>query len=307
MGCTITRNHRNSSGESNLIKTSSMHLKSIIFEKTHMSHLSDYISLDFLGVGAFGEVLSAKHIPTSACRALKIIRKNGLTYNQLKSKGVLRESAVLSKLNHHKIIKFYEMLEDHFNFYIVTELCEGGNLGERLKKLHKFTEEATLEIMKQVLEAVQYLHSKNIVHRDIKLENILLTDSSSNNIKIADFGCSHFIQPGETLKNCCGSLYYLAPEVINENYTEKADIWSCGILALIMLTGVIPCLGISSAEIRDKIRTIKSYELIEKISNVSFGTQDLVRNMLETDANKRITAESAGNHFCFKKANQVIL
>ncbi|OMJ75333.1 hypothetical protein SteCoe_25527 [Stentor coeruleus] len=301
MGCMIAHSQRNSSKRICVIYSSPMRLRPLVSENIKISRLSDYVSLNFLGVGAFGEVLSTKHIPSSTCRALKIIKKNQLSHSELESGIAYRESLILSNLNHNNIIKFYEMLEDDHNFYIITELCEGGNLKEKLKKSYKFTEETTLEIMKQIIEAVEYLHSQNLVHRDIKLENILLTDLSSNKVKIADFGVSDYIQSGQILKDDCGSLYYLAPEVINGYYTEKVDIWSCGILALILLTGTYPYSGKSSAEIKDKIKMIKSDELLGKISNISLETQDLIRKMLEIDTSKRITAENAKKHNCFNK------
>ncbi|OMJ75331.1 hypothetical protein SteCoe_25525 [Stentor coeruleus] len=300
----ITRKHLNSSEKSITIKSSSMKLRSLVAaDETQASNLCDYISLSFLGIGAFGEVLSTMHIPSSSRRALKIIKKTRFNFNELKSSTVFKESIVLSKLNHHKIIRFHEMLEDENNFYIITELCEGGSLKDRLKKSNRFTEKKTLDILKQVLEGVEYLHSQNVVHLDIKLENVLLVDISSDNIKIADFGCSRYIQPGEILKDYCGTLYYLAPDVINENYTEKADIWSCGILALIMLTGNYPFSGKSKDEIKEKIKTITTSQLIEKISHVSLETQNLIREILETDMNKRITAEKARKHCCFNQIN----
>ncbi|OMJ91760.1 hypothetical protein SteCoe_5661 [Stentor coeruleus] len=303
MGCAVAKNHHISSKKISSIKTSSIQLRSAVAEKTHTSHLSDYVSVSFLGAGAYGEVLSARHIPSASCRALKIVRKNKFSYNDIKSGEALRETFILEKLNHQNIIKYYEMLEDNLSFYIITELCQGGSLNERLRKLHKFPETMTAEFMKQVLDAVEYLHSKNIVHRDIKLENILLTDSSTNNIKIADFGCSTHLKPNQTLNNCCGSLYYLAPEVLNENYNEKADIWSCGILAVIMLTGCYPYAGNTSDELKEKIKTITSSEIIEKISQMSCEVQDLIKQMLETDPNKRITAEKARKHAWFNKAS----
>lgn len=296
MGCAITRKRCSSSGKIHLVETSSMQLKSEIIEKHQASHLSDYVSLSFLGAGGFGEVLSARHIPTGTCRAQKIIRKNNFNYEEIKSGAILKETSILSRLDHPNVLKFYELLEDNYNYYIITELCEGGSLRDRLKKLNQIPEIMVIEIMKQVLDAAHYMHSQNLVHCDIKLENILLTSSASNNIKLADFGCSQFIESGKCLNDLCGSLLYLAPEVIKMNYTEKADIWSCGILALIMLTGAYPYSGKNKQVIKEKIKSITTSELLEKISQFSQEAQDFVRQMLETNPDKRITAENARKH-----------
>lgn len=273
-----------------------MSFKSEIIENSLTSHLSDYVSLSFLGVGGFGEVLSVRHIPTGTCRAQKIIKKNKLSYENTKSGVALKESLILSKLNHPNVIKLYEVLEDSYNYYIITELCEGGSLKDRLKKMNQIPETMVIEIIKQILDATHYMHSQNLVHCDIKLENILLTSSTSNNIKLADFGCSQFIESGKCLNDLCGSLFYLAPEVVKMNYTEKADIWSCGILTLIMLTGAFPYSGKNKEVIKEKIKSITTSELLEKMSQFSQGAQDFVRQMLETNPDKRITAENARKH-----------
>lgn len=296
MGCAIVKNPSKSSEESNSTKTSLIQLKSSLIHNIHPSHLSDYISISFLGAGAFGEVLSVNHLPSKTSRAIKILSKNKFCQTTLKSVELLKESSILSKLNHPNIIKFYEVFEDSLNFYIITELCKGGSLDEKLKKVHKFSEDVTIEIMKQVLDAFEYMHNMHLIHRDIKLENILFSNLSSNYIKIIDFGCSIFLHPGQTLDNLCGSLFYLAPEVVNRNYTEKADIWSCGILALIMLTGVNPYKGLTKDEIKDKIKNMTSNEMIEKIPLVSSEGQDFIKQMLEIDPNKRIAADKARKH-----------
>ncbi|OMJ85500.1 hypothetical protein SteCoe_13187 [Stentor coeruleus] len=296
MGCTVARKRCISSDKISIIDTSPMQFKSKIIDNNQTSHLSDYASLSFLGVGAFGEVLSVRHIPTGTYRAQKIIKKSNFRYEDVISGVILKESLILSRLNHPNVIKFYEVLEDSYNYYIITELCEGGSLRERVNKFNQIPETMVIEIMKQILDALCYIHNKNLVHCDIKLENILLTSSSSNVIKIADFGCSQFIEPETNLNRLCGSLHYLAPEVIKNNYREKADIWSCGILALIMLTGALPYSGNNKEAIKEKIKSITTNELLEKMSQVSFEAQDFVRQMLETDPDKRITAENARKH-----------
>lgn len=302
MGCIVVRNHHVYKAETNEFRAPNMSLKSLENIKTSNSNLSNYVSLSFLGVGGYGEVLEAFHVPSKTYRALKILSKINIKHNKQNLCPVQRESLILSKLSHKNIIEFYETLEDDLKFYIVTELCLGGSLAEKLRKSMKFSEGFTIEIMKQALEAVEYLHSQNIVHRDIKLENILLKDNSSNNIKLIDFGCSDYIKSGEVLFDCTGSLFYLAPEVIKGNYTEKADVWSCGILALIMLTGTFPYLGNNLIEIKEEIRCLSYNDINKSIFNISLEAQNFIRQMLEIDQSKRVTARNARKHAWLNKA-----
>ncbi|OMJ74353.1 hypothetical protein SteCoe_26742 [Stentor coeruleus] len=296
MGCILVKNHLVSTVKINTYKAPCINLKCLEKIKTSDSNLSNYVSLSFLGVGGYGEVLEAFHVPSKTYRALKIISKINFKHKEHNFCQVQRESLILSKLSHKNIIGYFETLEDDLKFYIITELCLGGSLAEKLRKSKKFSEAFTIEIMKQVLDAVEYLHSQKIIHRDIKLENILLKDSSSNSIKLIDFGCSEYIKPGESLSSCMGSLFYLAPEVIKGNSTEKTDVWSCGILALIMLTGTLPYLGKNLTEIKEEIRCLSNNDVNQRILNISFEAQNFIRQMLEVDQSKRVTAGNARKH-----------
>ena len=157
--------------------------------------------------------------------------------------------------------------------------------------------------MKQILSAVNYCHKSKIIHRDLKPENILISQRNKkgfNIIKIIDFGTAILFNKKD--KNLAGSIYYLAPEIISKNrkYTEKCDIWSCGIIMYILLTGKPPFNGDSDEEILKKI--LQNHLDLEKYpwSVISLKAKDLIKKLLETDTKKRITAEEALNHEWFK-------
>lgn len=175
-------------------------------------------------------------------RALKILKKVSI-----KSESeFMHEISMLKCIDHPSVLKYYECYQDEFNYYIVTEYCKGGELLTFLIENRAFNESVAANIMKQILSAVSYCHSKGIVHRDLKTENILIKDASDINnvqIKIIDFGISCRIQPQEKLTSTFGTPYYMAPEVFKQNYTEKIDVWSCGVILYIILCGFPPFNG----------------------------------------------------------------
>ena len=148
--------------------------------------------------------------------------------------------------DHPNIIKLYETFEDKKNLYFIMEECSGGELFQRLamnameNKL--YTEKVAASLMKQILEAVNYLHFHGVSHRDLKPENILLSSMDENSqLKLIDFGLSQVLKTMEDImKGEVGTLYYMAPEVILGNYDEKCDVWSCGVILYIMLSGNPP-------------------------------------------------------------------
>ena len=138
-------------------------------------------------------------------------------------------------------MQIFEFYEDKKNFYIITELCEGGELFDKIGEKGSFTKNEAAWIMKQLLSAVNYIPSNNIVHRDLKPENILLDTKHDNNIiKIIDWGTARFFDNSKKMNRISGTPYYIAPEVLAEKYDEKCDIWSCGVILYILLCGYPP-------------------------------------------------------------------
>ncbi|OMJ74352.1 hypothetical protein SteCoe_26741 [Stentor coeruleus] len=262
--------------------------------------LNHYVSLSLLGSGAFSEVILAKHIPTQSFRALKIVSKSKLTSQHFFSWGTVREPYILQEINYPGVIKFYECFDDLLNFYIVTEYCEGGSLFKKIKNSGRLSEENNVLIMYQLLKTVEYIHSHNIVHRDIKLENVLLACKQNIRIKLADFGNACHLTSDKKLTGCYGSACYLAPEVYTNSYDEKVDIWSCGILFYVLLSGKSPYSCKDPCEIKHLVNT--SPFQLNDTNTVGFSSIaiDLLQLLLKIQPEQRISASDALKHPLFE-------
>lgn len=209
------------------------------------------------------------------------------------------EIAILKDLDHPNIVKMYEFLEDEKRIYIVTEICKGGELFDEILNRSKFDESDAAIVMKQLLSAVNYCHSKKIVHRDLKPENILLEqDKDLEKIKIVDFGTSLMYDPSKKLEEKLGTAYYIAPEVIKKSYNEKCDLWSCGVIMYILISGEPPFNDprADNEAIMKKVEAGK-YDLDHGIwKNVSKEAKDLIKKLLTYDPAERISAEQALKH-----------
>ncbi len=147
-------------------------------------------------------------------------------------------------------MRLFEVYQDPKRYFIVTEHCSGGELFEQIIKRPYYSERDAAIILKQVLSAVSYCHSMKIVHRDLKPENLLL-DSEKDNamIKVIDFGTSQSFDPNSKMHQTYGTPYYIAPEILAGEYTEKCDVWSCGVILYILLSGKPPFDGDTDEEI----------------------------------------------------------
>lgn len=163
----------------------------------------------------------------------------------------------MRQLDHPNIVRLFEVFQDDKRFYLVTELCTGGELFDEITKRSHFSEADAALITKQVLSAVAYCHSKNICHRDLKPENILLDSKaadSSNSIKVIDFGASQKFDPSKKMNQIYGTAYYIAPEILKSDYNEKCDVWSVGVILFILLSGRPPFGGDNDKEILDSVK-----------------------------------------------------
>ncbi|CAD8108765.1 unnamed protein product [Paramecium sonneborni] len=245
-----------------------------------------------IGKGAFGEVRKGIHKVTNQIRAIKVISKEKA--NAIEVERLRIEIEILKRLDHPNIIKIYEFYQDNKNIYIVTELCTGGELFDKIQDQQAFSERKAAETMKQILSAVNYLHKSKIVHRDLKPENILYEANKPQALlKIVDFGTSRVFESGYKMNQKLGTPYYIAPEVLERRYDEKCDVWSCGVILYILLCGIPPFNGENDEEI---LENVKEGELSfdgEEWNQISYEAKLLIKKMLERDPKKRINAEQA--------------
>lgn len=277
------------------------------FIKTRKENIRNFYQIGAkIAEGGFGAVYMAKQLSSNKKRAVKFIPIKGPKSGDLDS--LLREVSILKSMDHPNIIRIYEVFQDEMNLNIVTELCRGGELFDRIVAQKNFSESMAAKYMLQVVSAVVYLHSKNIVHRDLKPENLLFENSEDNSVlKLIDFGtCKHFEKSMRILERV-GSPYYMAPEVITGNYNEKCDVWSLGVILYIMISGSPPFNGKNDTEI---LMNIVSKEVSfegRAWNDVSQGAKELIRKMLTKHIPSRISAQEVfGDKWLQDHANSVV-
>ncbi|XP_028812387.1 serine/threonine-protein kinase 33 isoform X2 [Denticeps clupeoides] len=251
-----------------------------------------------LGQGSFGVVCEATHIGTQKKWAIKKVNKE-----KAGSYGVKlleREVNILKRVNHEHIIHLEEVFETPKRMYLVTELCEGGELKKLLQNQQHFNEDDARHIIRSLAEAIVYLHKKDIVHRDLKLENILVksyhygNDNGMVNIKVTDFGLS--VQKGgvgseNMLQATCGTPIYMAPEVINgHQYSQQCDEWSIGVIMYTLLSGGPPFMSSSEDRLFEMIKKGELNFANPVWSTISDAAKKVLCCLLKVDPAHRITA-----------------
>ena len=275
--------------------------KDLLISEANKDPYKVYKEIKMLGEGSYGRVYLVSHKMIGAFRAMKIIQKvDNIDENNVLE--ILNEINVLKKIDHPNIIKLFEFYFQNNNYYLITENCSGGELFELVNDT-QFTEPQVAYIMYQLFSAINYCHKMRIIHRDLKPENILITKNNNNfiDIKICDFGTSQIFKKGDIQKETIGSLYYVAPEVIQKKYNFKCDLWSCGVIMYILLTRKLPFGGRTDEEVISNILYNNYNE--KRLLNCSAEAQDLISLLLEKDIKKRINAETALKHKFFINNN----
>jgi calcium-dependent protein kinase len=257
-------------------------LKKSSFIGVHSEKIEKYYRfIKELGHGSYGHVYRCQSISTGNVYACKKFDKK-----YIKNKKRLKtEINLLRATDHPNIIKLYEIFEDKYNLYLIMEECSGGELFARLalnaKNNKMYTEKDAAKMMKQILEAVNYLHFHGVCHRDLKPENILLsTMEESSQLKLIDFGLSKVLKTmDDIIKEKVGTLYYMAPEVILGDYNEKCDVWSCGVILYIMLSGNPPFYDDNQDKLKEKICNIEYNFNLPIFSKVSEDAKDLLKQI----------------------------
>ncbi|XP_010558347.1 PREDICTED: CDPK-related kinase 5-like [Tarenaya hassleriana] len=271
---------------------------------------SKYELGDEVGRGHFGYTCAAKFKKgdnQGQQVAVKVIPKAKMT-TAIAIEDVRREVKILRTLcGHNNLPHFYDAYEDHDNVYIVMELCEGGELLDRiLSRGGKYTEEDAKAVMIQIFNVVAYCHLQGVVHRDLKPENFLFMSKEENSqLKAIDFGLSDYVRPDERLNDIVGSAYYVAPEVLHRSYSTEADIWSVGVIVYILLCGSRPFWARTESGIfRAVLKADPSFDE-PPWPSLSSEARDFVKRLLNKDPRKRLTAAQALSHPWIKNSNDV--
>jgi calcium-dependent protein kinase len=262
-----------------------------------------------LGHGHYGVVRKCMNRETKEWLAIKSIRKSKVG----KVEVLKREIDILKEVNHPNIIKLIEIHEDSKYLHLVTELCTGGELFDRIIAKTQspeghFSEQDAAFLIQCILDAIRYCHEeKQIVHRDLKPENFLFkTQDEDAPIKIIDFGLSRHDNTAShgVMKTKVGTPYYVAPEVLRREYTKSCDIWSIGVITYILLCGYPPFYGDSDNQIFDSVRTGRFDFPSPDWDNISNAAKDFICCLLRKDPSLRLTAREALSHKWIVTANK---
>ncbi|GMP85868.1 hypothetical protein CsSME_00038867 [Camellia sinensis var. sinensis] len=193
-----------------------------------------------LGRGEFGVTYLCIERDTKELLACKSISKRKLR-TAVDVEGVRREVAIMKHLpKDSSIVSFKEACEDDNAVHLVMELCEGGELFDRIVARGHYTERAAAAVTRTIVEVAQLFHRHGAIHRDLKPENLFASKKEKSPLKAIDFGLSIFFKPGERFYEIVGSPYYMAPEVLKRNFGPEIDIWSAGVVLYRLFCGVRP-------------------------------------------------------------------
>nr|CDS18998.1 serine:threonine protein kinase MARK2 [Echinococcus granulosus] len=244
-------------------------------------HVGKYSLIRTIGKGNFAKVKLAQHVTTGMEVAVKVIDKTQLNPTSLRK--LFREVRIMKTLDHPNIIKLLEVIESEKHLYLVMEYASNGEVFDYLVTHGKMKEKDARIKFRQIVSAVQYCHAKNIVHRDLKAENLLLDESM--NLKIADFGFSNNYSAGRKLDTFCGSPPYAAPELfLGRKYDgPEVDVWSLGVILYTLVSGSLPFDGKNLKELRECVLR-GSYRVPFYMSH---ECEMLLRKMLVLNPTKR--------------------
>ncbi|TRY58097.1 hypothetical protein DNTS_022731 [Danionella cerebrum] len=286
----VNRSHRDrtqpgATGNTGHVPTLHPGLQTLAGPGRAVSRVGYYEMERTIGKGNFAVVKLASHVITRAKVAIKMVDKTQLDEENLKK--IFREVQIMKMLRHPHIIRLYQVMETERMIYLVTEYASGGEIFDHLVAHGRMAEKDARKKFKQIVAAVYFCHCRNIVHRDLKAENLLLDHNL--NIKIADFGFSNLFSRGQLLKTWCGSPPYAAPELFEgkEYDGPKVDIWSLGVVLYVLVCGALPFDGSTLQNLRARV-------LSGKFRIPFFMSTDceyLIRHMLVLEPSRRLSME----------------
>ncbi|XP_043244223.1 serine/threonine-protein kinase 33-like [Amphibalanus amphitrite] len=261
-----------------------------------------------LGRGNFGTVWEARERATGRTWAAKVVAKSS---NKLKMLLLSREIQVLKMVEHPNIVYLREIFETPENVYLILELCEHGELATFCRHKGKISETDARTIITGITSAIQYLHKHGIVHRDLKLENVLLASPGPDSThpssspsqpcaKLSDFGLAEVKDKRDhdhMMELFCGTPYCMAPEILSERaYSQQCDVWSMGVILYTLIAGSSPYMGGSERDVLYSIHRHPHLQDDPALATVTDGARDLLSRMLHLDPAYRITAAEVVAH-----------
>ncbi|XP_011080461.1 CBL-interacting serine/threonine-protein kinase 3 isoform X1 [Sesamum indicum] len=252
-----------------------------------------------IGEGTFAKVKFARNSETGEAVAVKILDKDKVLKHKM-AEQIKREIATMKLIKHPNVVRIYEVMASKTKIFIILEFITGGELFDKIVNHGRMKEDEARKYFQQLINAVDYCHSRGVFHRDLKPENLLL--DAAGNLKVSDFGLSALsqqVRDDGLLHTTCGTPNYVAPEVLNDRgyHGATADLWSCGVILFVLLAGYLPF---------DDSNLMNLYK---KISNaeftcppwISFGAMKLITRILEPNPEKRITVPEILEDEWFKK------
>uniref|UniRef100_A0A8C6KL00 non-specific serine/threonine protein kinase n=1 Tax=Nothobranchius furzeri TaxID=105023 RepID=A0A8C6KL00_NOTFU len=261
----------------------------------HSKRVGSYLVGKMINKGSFAKVMEGLHTGVGEKVAIKVIDKKKARQDSYVLRNLKREPRIHQMVRHPHIVVLLETLETENSYYLVMELCAGGDLMDRVCDKRRLEEREVRRYTRQILSAVDHLHKHGIVHRDLKIENFLLDEH--NNIKIVDFGLSNTLKPDslspELLGTQCGSPAYAAPELLaHKKYGPKVDVWSIGVSMFAMLTGTLP-FTVEPFNIKQLHQKMVNREISSIPGDISKGATSFVMSLLEPDPEKRPSIQAA--------------
>jgi serine/threonine-protein kinase ULK/ATG1 len=210
-----------------------------------------------IGSGTYAKVYKCTHKATNDVYAMKVIDKKKISGKNLQANLEL-EISIMARFRHNNLVRLHHTMRGPKNIFLVMEYCGGGDLASAISKHAPLPENVVEPLMAQLACGLEFLWSKNLVHRDIKPQNILMTGGLDSTLKLADFGFARYLGAAHLAETACGSPLYMAPEVLRrDGYNNKADLWSVGCVLFEMLTKLTPFTAYNEVELLRNVEANK--------------------------------------------------
>eukprot|EP00826_Nyctotherus_ovalis_P048705 TRINITY_DN5763_c0_g1_i16.p1 TRINITY_DN5763_c0_g1~~TRINITY_DN5763_c0_g1_i16.p1 ORF type:complete len:662 (+),score=216.02 TRINITY_DN5763_c0_g1_i16:76-2061(+) len=269
--------------------------------------VKEYQKEKFLGKGGFARCYEIKEIDTGKIFAAKIIEKSTLNKEKSRQK-LLSEISIHKAMRHPSIVHFERYFEDDQRVYMLLELCPNQSLKEMLRRRKRFHELEVQFYLAQLIAGLKYIHGKNVIHRDLKLGNLLV--GRNMELKIGDFGLAARLSfAGERRRTVCGTPNYMAPEVLNSKvcgHSFEADVWSIGVIVYAMLVGKTP---FDSSDVKQTYKRVKANDYsIPEEADLSSEAKSLIADLLKVNPAQRLSLNGIMQHsFMAKNATPKFL